>query len=207
MTPLGRMWTLYGRHWQLASLYLHPTEGSKTMDDTYRQKLKIGVHEFEAEGPVAVVQEQVKRFMDLIAALPKEAVNPPPPPLENPMPLQPSKPPVPETDSSLDKIMRTEDRVVSLTVRPFHARDSVLLILYGQKVLRQNDAVTGAEVMSGLTATGGFAVARADRLLEGMARQGDVIVVGEHRSKTYRLTNAGLAKARQIAVDMLAVVA
>jgi len=183
------------------------------MDDTYRQKLKIGVHEFEAEGPVSVVQEQVKRFMDLIASLPKEAVNPPPSPppsladLENPPSINPPKLPAPITDSSLDKIMRMEDRVVSLTVRPPHARDSVLLILYGQKVLRQNDSVTGAEVMSGLTATGGFAVARADRLLEGMARQGEVIVVGVHRSKTYRLTNAGLAKARQIAADMLAVVA
>jgi hypothetical protein len=182
------------------------------MDDTYRQKLKIGVHEFEAEGPVAVVQEQVKRFMDLIASLPKEAVNPSPPPrladLENPPSLKPSKPSAtPDTDSSLDKIMRSEDRVISLTVRPRSVEDAVLLLLYGQKILRANDAVTGAEVMAGITATGSLAVSRVDRLLEKMARDGDVIVVGEHRSKTYRLTNTGLAKARQLAADSLAIVA
>jgi hypothetical protein len=180
------------------------------MDDTYRQKLKIGVHEFEAEGPVAVVQEQVKRFMDLIASLPKEAVNPPPPPsladLENPPSSKP-KPPMPETDSSLDKIMRLEDRIISLTARPRSVEDAVLLLLYGQKMLRVNDAVTGAEVMEGITSTGGLAITRVDRLLEKMARNGDVIVVGEHRSKTYRLTNTGLAKARQLAADLLAIVA
>src|SRR6266403_1000166 len=115
------------------------------MDDTYRQKLKIGVHEFEAEGPVAVVQEQVKRFMDLIASLPKDAVMIPTPKLEdleNPPSINPPKPPVPITDSSLDKIMRSEDRIISLTVRPRSIEDAVLLVLYGQKILRANDSVT-----------------------------------------------------------------
>ncbi len=184
------------------------------MDDHYRMRLKIGGHEFEAEGPVAVVQEQVKRFMDLIASLPTEVVvnpyyeqRPPEPPQ---LPAS-SKTGVMETDSSLDKIMRLEDRIVSLTVRPRdtarNVEDTVLLLLYGQRMLRHNDAVTGAEVMAGITATGGLSVARTDRLLEKMARDGDVIVVGEHRSKTYRLTNAGLAKARQVAADLLAIVA
>jgi hypothetical protein len=178
------------------------------MDDLYRQKLKIGVHEFEAEGPVAVVQEQVKRFMDLIASLPKEAVVTPPPKSEDSENFfKPPKAPAQETDTSLDKIMRTEDRVISLTVRPRNVDDAVLLMLYGQKILRQNDAVTGSEVMAGVTSTGGFSITRVDRLLEKLARDVDVIVVGEHRSKTYRLTNAGLAKARQIAVDLLAIVA
>jgi len=47
------------------------------MDDSYRMRLKIGSHEFEADGPVDVVQEQAKRFMELIAALPAERVMPP----------------------------------------------------------------------------------------------------------------------------------
>lgn len=180
------------------------------MDDTYRQKLKIGPHEFEAEGPVTVVQDQVKRFLDLIASLPKDAMTVPAPVAEvvsNSVSVQIPKPPVPEADTSLDKIMRLDGRVISLTVRPRNAADAVLLLLYGQKILRSNDAVTGGEVMEGITSTGGLAVARVDRLLEKLARDGDVIVVGEHRSKTYRLTNAGLAKARQIAADLLAIVA
>jgi len=103
--------------------------------------------------------------------------------------------------------MKTEGRTISLTVRPSSAEDAVLLLLYGQKVMRENDAVTGAEVMDGITATGGLAVLRVDRLLEKLARLGDVIVIGEHRAKRYRLTNAGIAKGRQIAVDMIALVA
>src|SRR5690348_10714838 len=47
--------------------------GSYVMEDNhYRMRLKIGVNEFEAEGPVDVVQAQVKRFMDLVASLPIE---------------------------------------------------------------------------------------------------------------------------------------
>jgi hypothetical protein len=180
-------------------------KGVEKLDDHYRMRLKIGAHEFEAEGPVAVVQEQVKRFMDLIGSLPLDVVVNP---YYEKNPASPaSKPATPETDSTLDRIMRVEERAVSLTARPRNVDDTVLLLLYGQKILRQNDAVTGAEVMAGITATGGFAVSRVDRLLEKLARDGDVIVVGEHRSKTYRLTNAGLAKARQVAADLLAIVA
>jgi hypothetical protein len=183
-------------------------------------RLKIGAHEFEAEGPVAVVQEQVKRFMELIASLPVEYVKDPyaynekqmreqsPPdilPTSASSLLQP--PPAASPDAHLDKIMRLDNRVVSLTVRPDSAETAVLLLLYGQKVMRQNDGVTGAEVMDGITATGGLSVARVDRLLEKLGRDGDVIVIGEHRGKRYRLTNSGLAKARGAANVLLAIVA
>lgn len=48
---------------------------------------------------------------------------------------------------------------------------------------------------------------RVDRLLEKMGRDGDLIVTGERRSKRYRLTNSGLAKAQKIASELLATVA
>jgi len=184
------------------------------MDDSYRMRLKIGTHEFEAEGPVAVVQEQVKRFMELIATLPvdylKESASPFPGVESRDYPASPSAPQVTAsqpTDASLDKIMKSENRVISLTVRPDSAETAVLLLLYGQKMLRQNDGVTGAEIMDGITATGGLSVQRADRLLEKLGRDGDVIVIGERRGKRYRLTNAGLLKARNAAATLLAIVA
>ncbi len=40
------------------------------MDDNYRLKIKIGQHEFEAEGPADVVREQFQVFKDLIASAP-----------------------------------------------------------------------------------------------------------------------------------------
>ena len=58
-----------------------------------------------------------------------------------------------------------------------------------------------------IKATGGLAVGRIDRLLEKAGTDGDVLVSGERRAKRYRLTNTGLAKARQIAIDLIAVVA
>jgi hypothetical protein len=185
------------------------------MNDSYRMRLKIGAHEFEAEGPVNVVQEQVKRFLELIANLPADQLSPAlPPHVEAKPPADiPLSPPAsrtvsfPAVDLQLGKIMKTDDRIISLTVRPRNPDDAALLLLYGQKMLRENDSVTGAEVMGGVLATGGLAIARVDRLLEKLARDGDVIVVGEHRSKRYRLTNAGLTKARQVASELVATVA
>ncbi len=110
-------------------------------------------------------------------------------------------------DASLDKIMKVEKRVVSLTARPQMVGEAVLLVLYGQKILRGNDAVTGGEVMDALVTTGGYMLPRVDRLLEKLSSDGDVIVIGEHRAKRYRLTNAGIIKARQLATDLLAIVA
>jgi len=187
------------------------------MDDSYRMRLKIGSHEFEADGPVDVVQEQAKRFMELIAALPAERVMPPLPAhrepnaavdaLLPPVPPQSTTLSFPKIDLELNKIMKVDERIVSLTVRPKNPDDAALLLLYGQKMLRENDSVTGAEVMGGITATGGLSIGRVDRLLENLARGGDVIVVGEHRSKRYRLTNAGLNKVRQVAGELVATVA
>jgi hypothetical protein len=180
------------------------------MDGAYRLKIKIGHHEFEAEGPADVVDSQFQAFKELIASMPlplspythletrKEEI---------PATITPPKPDLPGTDAALSKIMNVDNRVVSLTVRAKTIEDAVLLILYGQKTLRDNDAITGGEVMEGLTATGGFSIARVDRLLEKLGRDGDAIVIGERRGKRYRLTNAGLAKARIVAADLIAIVA
>jgi DNA-binding PadR family transcriptional regulator len=103
--------------------------------------------------------------------------------------------------------MKVDGRIVSLTIRADTPDDAVLLLLYGQKVLRENDSVTGGDIMEGLTATGGTSIGRVDRVLEKMGRDGDVIVIGERRGKRYRLTNAGLSRARQIANSLIAIVA
>lgn len=194
------------------------------MDDiTTKLKLKIGIHEFEAEGDPETVKASFEAFRQLVAdanaastVLPQSAT----------MPTQAAHmasiasaamlfPPAvaqeaaaaSNADSMLDKIMRVDGRIISLTARPKNADDAVLLLLYGQKRLRDNDSVTGAEVIEGITATGGMQVNRVDRLLEKAGRDGDVIVIGERRGKRYRLTNTGLNKARTIAAELIAIVA
>ena len=176
------------------------------MEQTSRLKLKIGAHEFEAEGPPDLVKEQLEAFRLLIstvpAAPPAAAVVQAPPPLtvvdESAQQMN--------AEASLARIMRVDDRVVSLTIRPRSVDEAVLLLLYGQKAMRANDSVTGAEIMDGLTATG-VRVERADRLLEKAAMAGDVIVAGAGRAKRYRLSNAGLANARSVAAEHIANVA
>jgi hypothetical protein len=183
--------------------------GGEIVAEPYRLKLKIGQHEFEAEGDPQVVHEQFQAFRELIANMGNQSSAPPPTSLApEAQPILPSPEPGPSiVQIQLDKIMREDGRVVSLTIRPPNPDVAVLLLLYGQKMLRTNDSVSGAEIINGLSATGGISVSRVDKLIEKLGRQGDVIIFGEHRAKRYRLTNAGLSKARQYASDFCATVA
>jgi len=171
--------------------------------DRYRLKLKIGEHEFEAEGPTDVVQAQFEAFKDLIANSPIASA------VERTLANAQSKsenganadiPALP-----LDKITRTEDRIVSLTARPATIEDAALLVLLGQRVSRGNDAVTGGEIIGGLRQSG-FSLNRVDWRLEKLATEGMIIKIGTGRASRYRLTNQGMSKAQGIAKDLIALV-
>jgi hypothetical protein len=180
------------------------------MDDSYRLKIKVGPHEFEAEGAPQDVREQFQIFKEMISNMPVAVVaSPQSDPAQNQSRPEAAieKPDVAGNESSLTKIMKVIGRIVSLTVRPKSIEDGILLILYGQKVLRQSDSVTGGEVIDGLKTTGGLSFGRIDRLMEKLGKDGDIIVNGENRGKRYRMTNAGQTKARQIATDLMAIVA
>lgn len=175
------------------------------MDSPHRLKMKIGPHEFEAEGTDKFVQKQFEAFKELVSGFPPTA------PAQQIQSAPARGETVPQASNAtsngkrLSKIMRVEDRVVSLTVHPGNIYEAIMLLLYGQKELRQNESVTGAEVMEGLASTGGFSsVTRVDRYLESLAGGGDVIVIGEHRAKRYRLTNAGYTHAATLADNLAA---
>ena len=172
--------------------------------DTCKLKIKVGQHEFEAEGPTDIVQEQFLAFKELASTTPSQD---PPRTHVSDEPDKPFRPNLKEIDDKLPEIMKVEKRVVSLVMKPEKVDDALLLLLYGQKVLRKNDAVSGAEIFAGVKATGGLAVTRVDKLLEKAGTAGDVIVMGERRAKRYRLTNTGLAKARSIAEQQASIIA
>lgn len=181
------------------------------MENNFRLKIKVGPYEFDAEGPHDVVQAQFEAFQELIKASPT--------PISVTVPTEPNggstttEPPTTLRDadqvveSNLNRIMKVEGRVVSLTARPQAVEDSALLLIYGQRMLRNNEAPTGSEIIDGAIATGRLDLGRTDRLFEKLARQGEVIMIGERRGKRYRLTNSGMAKARQIAAELIATVA
>jgi hypothetical protein len=175
------------------------------MDEPYHLKIKLFGHEFEASGPVEVVQVQFEMFKELVTSgLPQPQKSPTEMATGDTLRNQQA---VPIDATELAKIMNVKERTVSLTVRAESIEDSMLLIILGQRVLRNNELTTGGEIMDGLSVTGGIAVGRIDRLLEKIAREGHIIVTGARRSKRYRLTNSGLAKAREIAAALLATVA
>jgi hypothetical protein len=173
--------------------------------DSDRLKMKIGEHEFDAQGPTEVVDRRLadfKKLVELALASQTAAVSKP---TEKPSP-DAGKTPDNQGADPLAKIMRVEERIVSLTVRAQSPTDAVLLILLGQRQFRQNDAVTGMEVNQGLTVSG-QTVGRVDRVLDRAAAAGHVIVIGQHRGRRYRLTNSGLARAGDIANALIATVA
>ena len=183
------------------------------MDNHCTLKIKVGADEFEAAGPVEVVEAQFTIFVDLVVIRQAKAALRTPNNGDSDI-VSPNMSSVlgdvslvdgsrELVDASRDKIMRLDARVVSLKARPQSSAEAVLLILYGQKLLRNNESVTGSEVIRGL-APGGFSIARVDRLLKHLSRNGDVMVMGRRRSKRYSLTNTGLAKARQVAAGLLA---
>jgi hypothetical protein len=181
------------------------------MDTVTRLKTKIGDHEFEAEGSADDVRQQFQAWQELVkmvASTMPVVVHQPAPNDRTALPAESkASPPNENVDTELIKIMRVDGRYISLTAKPPGIHDAVLVMLYGQKALRNNDSVTGAELLAGLATSGGFGAPRLDRILDKLATDGDVLSFGERRGKKYRLTNTGIAKARALAASLLLQVA
>lgn len=169
--------------------------------DAYRIKVKIGEYEFEAEGPADLVQSQFEAFKELIASTLRH-------PHVNTLKLgnqAGSTERISENDGSLlmNKILRIDGRVISLTVRPTSEAEAALLVLFGQKTSRNNETVTASELRDGLEHSG-YRFARVDRLMQPLCDEGLVIKIGTRKATRYRLTNPGLARAMEIAEAAIA---
>lgn len=152
--------------------------------DNLRLKLKLGEHEFEAEGPPEAVQSQFAAFRQLVRPADEAQTTP-------------ASPPPPQVESP----MRLEGNVVCLTRRGASLDDEILLLLLGQKLLRNNDAVSGSEITAGLNLSG-RRVRRVDYHTNKMTDAGYVITLGTRRARRYRLTNQGLVKGQQLADEL-----
>jgi len=178
-----------------------------TMDTPLKLKTRIGEHEFEAEGPADVVQAQFAIFKEMCVAAASTPKTISPPLQEaakenlDKTPHQPDKPP----HQPIERIMKAGGRVVSLTAKGETIEEAVLLILLGQKDLRNNQEVTGSEIMDGLKQSG-YQLDRVDRITDKLADAGDIITMGVHRGRRYRLTNQGLARVLNVAKEVIATV-
>jgi hypothetical protein len=169
-------------------------------------RVKVGQHEFEAEGDPESVKAQFEAFQQILGMLDgRKALVVPDDVNETPPPDTPPPPKTPHVVSfvPLDRIMRVQGRVVSLTVPPSAIEDAALLILLGNNQLRNNETVTGGEVGDAL-AQSGRPVARVDRIMEKMIEEAFVLKSGFKRATRYRLSNTGQQKALSVAKDLIA---
>ena len=167
--------------------------------DTTRIKVKIGPHEFEAEGPAEIVQSQFDAFKALIDSV-KVEVSPAPKPAMPAVPAQGQ--PNTTTDIQLDKICQADGRLVSLTMRAESATAAAMLIMLGQKVYRSNETVTASELKDGL-ARSGFPIDRTDRVMQPLEDEGSIVRIGVKKGTRYRFTNPGFAKAQASAREAI----
>ncbi|MDE3163414.1 MAG: hypothetical protein KGL64_09155 [Acidobacteriota bacterium] len=172
--------------------------------ETSKIRMKIGDHEFEAEGPIESVQEQLAAFKELVGLIPTE----PSGSSANVTRYQQQEPDIDVVATSsgnpnLERIMRVSGRVVSLTAIPQSIEDAALLIMLGHQLQRNNESVTGQEIGDGL-AQSGRGVDRVDRIMVKPLRDGLALKSGVKRSTRYRLTNQGYQKAMSIAKDLIA---
>ncbi len=162
--------------------------------DNARIKVKVGEHEFEAEGPAEMVQAQFEAFKEFIANVnvaPRPATVPP---KTGGQPEHSTE----ETVTSLDKISRVDGRVVSLTVKPESEATAAMIIMLGHKIFRENETVTASEIADGLEQSG-YRFARLDRVMKPLADEGSVVQIGAKKGTRYRFTNQGLSKAQSAA--------
>jgi|SRR5271157_3240869 len=173
--------------------------------EVHKLRIKIGDNELETEGSAEVVQAQLATFQELISATPTPQ-----------KPMESTAAPLSQDNQlqrqmnngllALDKIMKVEGRIVSLIARANSLEDAVMLLLCGQKTFRNNDAITGFEIINGLRVSG-QSTDRVDRVITKIADEGNIIITGKHRGKKYRMTNQGMTRAQEIAKTVLAVVA
>ncbi len=165
--------------------------------DTSKVRIKIGEHEFEAEGNSETVQAQFLAFQAIISGLPAKGQSKE---VEEIAQVQEKN-----TDAAhlpLVRIMRVQGRVVSLTAIPPTLEDAALLIMLGNLELRNNEASTGQEIGDGL-AQSGRPVPRTDRVVGKLMDEAYVLKSGIKRSSRYRLSNSGHKKALAVARELI----
>lgn len=168
-------------------------------------KMKVGEHEFAAEGSEDFVEKHLAKFEAMIASLPAKTPDimlhdiVDDPSASDSSSSSSSSLPAPKSD--LMKIFRVDGRVISVVAKPANESDAALLILLGQKELRGNEASTGSEVKDGLELSG-YKPLRIDRTMDSFVAEGLVLINGKHRGKKYRLSNPGLVKAQGLADEL-----
>jgi hypothetical protein len=169
--------------------------------ETYRIKMKIGVHEFEAEGPQDLVTAQFDAFKELISSGPKGVTAPNAASAftqTNGSAINPATP----TDVSqaiLDRVF-SKGNPLSLAALPSGdnaASNALLILLYGFLKINGEQNVTGTMLNKAAKKSGVVNIDRIDRAMS--VHQPDlVLTAGAKKGRKYSLNNRGIARAEEI---------
>jgi len=175
--------------------------------DAVKIRLKIGEHEFEAEGPRESVELQLQMFKELVGSARST-------PSRSPAGSKPSQthdpspdeiPPDPPKD--YDKLFSPDGDRLSLHYLPEgdnREANAIILLLFGYRTLQSQETVLGGRLMQGLQQSG-LTLDRIDRVLSPYMPS-LVITSGIKKGTKYRLTNLGMQKAKTLAEEQLRII-
>ena len=179
--------------------------------EPFRLRMKIGTHEFEAEGEQEVVERQLEVWRGLIGSTPATSPSPPPaaPPITGTISTESGSGSAMATGTVVDvsgfeKIIRRDGKKLSLSVLPNgdnREADAALVLLIAHKAYNTLDQVGGTALLEGLNQSG-YPVSRMDRVLDRYIPD-LVLRTGVRRAVKYRLNNRGLNHAINLARELM----
>jgi hypothetical protein len=177
-------------------------------------KVKVGPHEFDAEGPKDEVSAQFSAWKELIAALPQAS----PEPAKRSVATVIPPTAITEVKTREGFAMpwdifgdQTDRDLMTLRVHPpageTRDADAILLVLYGYRKAG-NDGQGVAEVpvtkLKESLDVSGLRIPRIDRAVAPYIRSGYILKAGRAKGGIYRLTNTGYARAEELAHRLFA---
>ena len=155
--------------------------------------MKLGEHEFEAEGPPELIAAHFATWRDLLGAFAQSG--------DGAAVLRPA----PASDRAASDLFAVDAQRKLVTLRRYPGgkwpdADAVLLLLYGfRHVLGENARAVGVTRLQRALAESGRADARIYRTLEGYRGAGLVRKFGRRRATSYQLTASGEERATALA--------
>ena len=165
------------------------------MDDRQKLHVKIGDHEFNAEGPESTLKEWYEKFLENIKGQPKPLVS------EAASHDDTETPDVPYgvDGNTLNRVFLPDGEIVSLRLlpsaeNPNRTADAAILLLYGFKRLLKVENVLVTRLNEALRRSG-LPIDRVDRII---SVHGQYYMKGGTRSGgRYSLNNQGEAQAEK----------
>ncbi len=163
-------------------------------------KIKIGTHEFEAEGSEETVQKQYQMFLEAVKGAPAAS----------PIPAGKLEqaPESNDVNGRLARLFRTDGKGITLTARLPESNtrdaDTIILLLYGYKKLKGMESVYAPTLNESLRLSG-YSVERVDRAIIPYTTPDNYLITraGQKRGTQYRLTNKGETRAKELEEQLL----